>query len=146
MFDVACTLIDVMAYVQPEQYTFEIGPWEYLKDFTTIMSRVRGGRDRYLPMLLQKANESLPTTMSSLNCPLSSSTPWFVSESIDLDESQTLTSDDSDFIVAPDVVVPKKEMKELVHSQKFSVFTEAVSFNGPMNAASFAPSSNSFLG
>lgn len=61
LFDVACTLVDVMSCVPMNPpHGFEIGPREYLEHFLSLMSKLRGGRERYLPMLLTKMNESLP--------------------------------------------------------------------------------------
>lgn len=60
LFDVACTLTDVMACVPFEQHTFEYGPRDYLNQFLAVISTLRGGQQRYLPLLLSKINETLP--------------------------------------------------------------------------------------
>lgn len=60
LFDVACTLTDVMACVPMEQNSFEIGPRDYLGRFLNLISTLRGGQSRYLALLLQKINEVLP--------------------------------------------------------------------------------------
>ncbi|KAF2141654.1 uncharacterized protein K452DRAFT_308737 [Aplosporella prunicola CBS 121167] len=60
LFDVACTLTDVMACVPLDQNSFEIGPRDYLGRFLGIISTLRGGHSRYLALLLQKINEVLP--------------------------------------------------------------------------------------
>ncbi|KAK7514664.1 uncharacterized protein IWZ02DRAFT_181478 [Phyllosticta citriasiana] len=61
LFDVACTLTDVMACVPLEQHSYEVGPRDYLRRFVNIMSTLRGGQTRYLGLLLQKINEVLPS-------------------------------------------------------------------------------------
>ena len=148
MFDVACTLVDVMQCVQPEQWGFEVGPREYLNDFINIMSRLRGGQDRYLPMLIQKANETLPHLQPmSLPQALPSSAPGFVSEAFDFEESAASTSDDSDFVNSPDLLaVPKSEVSELLMDANFPTFSEAEAFAPAPLIPPFttAPTSNPF--
>ncbi|CAD0112806.1 unnamed protein product, partial [Aureobasidium uvarum] len=60
LFDVACTLTDVMSCVPFEQHTFEYGPRDYLNQFLSLISTLRGGQQRYLPLLLSKINDTLP--------------------------------------------------------------------------------------
>jgi len=62
LFDIACTLTDVMACVPIEQYMFEYGPGDYLNQFLSMMSNLRGGRERYYPLLMAKINETLPAS------------------------------------------------------------------------------------
>ncbi|KAK5111124.1 hypothetical protein LTR62_005323 [Meristemomyces frigidus] len=61
LFDVACTLTDVMACVPCEQHTFEYGPRDYLNQMLNLISNLRGGQQKYLPPLLTKINDSLPS-------------------------------------------------------------------------------------
>ncbi|KAK4547028.1 hypothetical protein LTR36_001249 [Oleoguttula mirabilis] len=60
LFDVACTLTDVMACVPYEHHTFEYGPRDYLSQLMSLISTLRGGQQRYLPLLVSKINESMP--------------------------------------------------------------------------------------
>ncbi|KAH0537399.1 hypothetical protein FGG08_005798 [Glutinoglossum americanum] len=60
LFDVACTLTDVMACVPLDSATFEIGPRDYLMELVNLISTLRGGESRFLPLLLVKINDSLP--------------------------------------------------------------------------------------
>lgn len=60
LFDVACTLTDVMSCVPFEQYTFEYGPRDYLNQLISLISTLRGGQQRYLPLLISKINETMP--------------------------------------------------------------------------------------
>ncbi len=66
LFDIACSLTDVMACVPIEQTTLESGPREYLRNFLTLLSTLRGGQSRYLPLLLSKINETLPGMHSTV--------------------------------------------------------------------------------
>lgn len=63
LFDIACTLTDVMSCVPIEQYTFEYGPREYLNSMTSLVSKLRGGQQRYLPLLVSKINDTLPSSI-----------------------------------------------------------------------------------
>lgn len=50
-----------MSCVPFEQHTFEYGPRDYLNQFLSLISTLRGGQQRYLPLLLSKINDTLPT-------------------------------------------------------------------------------------
>ena len=69
LFDVACTLVDVMACVPIDQPTFGLGPRDYLDQFLRLLSQLRGGQERYLPLLLSKAVDSIPDQVSALKVP-----------------------------------------------------------------------------
>ncbi|KAK3675367.1 hypothetical protein LTR78_004877 [Recurvomyces mirabilis] len=60
LFDIACTLTDVMSCVPLEQHTFEYGPRDYLSQLMALISSLRGGQQKYMPLLLSKINESMP--------------------------------------------------------------------------------------
>lgn len=40
--------------------TFRVGPRDYLNQFLSLISTLRGGDSRYLPLLLAKINETMP--------------------------------------------------------------------------------------
>lgn len=65
LFDVACTLTDVMACVPLEQHGFECGPRDYLNQLMLLISTLRGGRERYIPLLTAKISETVPSLPSS---------------------------------------------------------------------------------
>lgn len=70
----ACTLIDVMSCVPIEPQSLEVGPRDHLSHFVELLSKLRGGRDRYLPLLMNKIDETLPGfSNSGLGCALPSS-------------------------------------------------------------------------
>lgn len=61
LFDVACTLIDVMSCVPLSPSSYEMGPREYLNRFLALISSLRSGQSRYLPTLQNKVSEVLPS-------------------------------------------------------------------------------------
>ncbi|KAI9771888.1 MAG: hypothetical protein M1840_001658 [Geoglossum simile] len=60
LFDVAYALTDVMACVPLDSSTLKIGPHDYLMEFVNLLSTLRGGDSRFLPLLLTKIHDSLP--------------------------------------------------------------------------------------
>jgi hypothetical protein len=61
LFDVACTLIDVMACVPLSPTSYDMGPRDYLNRFVALISSLRGTQSRYLPLLQNKIAEVLPS-------------------------------------------------------------------------------------
>ncbi|KAK5676497.1 hypothetical protein LTS10_010798 [Elasticomyces elasticus] len=61
LFDVACTLTDVMSCVPYEQNNFDYSPRDYLNQLMCIISGLRGGQEKYAPLLLAKIHESMPS-------------------------------------------------------------------------------------
>ncbi|KAL1961426.1 hypothetical protein VTO42DRAFT_154 [Malbranchea cinnamomea] len=63
LFEVACTLTDVISCLpatETKSSGFELGPEDYLKHFFWLISTLRGGRRRFLPLLLTKVAQTLP--------------------------------------------------------------------------------------
>lgn len=60
LFDISCTLVDVISYVPIEQESFEYGPRDYLQQMMRLISNLRGGQQRYMPLLLSKINDTMP--------------------------------------------------------------------------------------
>ena len=56
----ACTLTDVMSCVPLETSSFRYDPRDYLTQFLSLISALRGGDSRYLPLLLAKIDDALP--------------------------------------------------------------------------------------
>ena len=69
LFDVACTLTDVIACVPLESASAPNyqTPTDYLNQFLTLISQLRGGASRYLPLLLAKVSENLPSMAPPAN-------------------------------------------------------------------------------
>lgn len=62
LFDIACTLTDVVACVPLEASNSPNGtPFDNLNNLLNLISRLRGGASRYLPLLLAKVSETLPS-------------------------------------------------------------------------------------
>lgn len=69
VFDIACTLIDVMSCVPIESGQFELGPRECLNQLITLVSTLRGGESRYLPLLKAKIEDTLPAAIPVTHSP-----------------------------------------------------------------------------
>ncbi|KAL8813653.1 MAG: hypothetical protein Q9223_006980 [Gallowayella weberi] len=65
IFDVACTLIDVMSCVPIESQNFGIGPQDYLNHLVHLISTLRDGKSRYLPLVVTKIRDTLPPHMAA---------------------------------------------------------------------------------
>lgn len=70
IFDVACTLVDVMSCVPIESRNTELGPQDYLNHLIRLISTLRGGDSRYLPLIMAKIRDTLPSVAATLNQPL----------------------------------------------------------------------------
>ena len=71
LFDIACCLADAVAVTSFSPDAFALGPRDYVSRFLTLISTLRGGQSRYLPLLLTKLSEALPNLPlpRSLNLP-----------------------------------------------------------------------------
>lgn len=70
LFDVAYVLIDVIAYTPPsvaEPLVSDLGPKDYLTYILSLVAKLRGGEDRFLPLLLEKASQILPNLLNPLS-------------------------------------------------------------------------------
>lgn len=66
LFDVACSLTDVLSLLPPNPDPFQLGPRDYLHDFMTLLSVLRNGDHRFLPLLLAKVNDVLPKLVNPM--------------------------------------------------------------------------------
>ena len=71
LFDVACTLTDVISYVPYEQQSMGYGPRDYLQQLITLISNLRGGQQKYRPLLPSNINDTMPNA-PAYNLPLPS--------------------------------------------------------------------------
>ncbi|KAG9247307.1 fungal-specific transcription factor domain-containing protein [Calycina marina] len=60
LFDVACSLTNVLVLMPAITQPYQIGPRDYLDQFMTLLSILRRGDNRFLPLLLSKVNDVLP--------------------------------------------------------------------------------------
>lgn len=84
LFDVACTLTDVMAIMPHEQASYGLGPRHYLNQLMTLISNLRGGQERYLPVLIKKVEDTLPSSSHMMPGYMISAVPESVRSSGDL--------------------------------------------------------------
>ena len=64
-----CSLIDVISVLpatETKSSGFELGPEDYLRHFFWLISTLRGGRRRFLPLLLTKLSQTLPAMVPSI--------------------------------------------------------------------------------
>ena len=61
LFDVACSLTDVLSLLPANPQPFTMGPRDYLHQFMNLLSVLRSGDSRFLPLLLAKVHDVLPT-------------------------------------------------------------------------------------
>lgn len=70
-FDMACTLSDVITYVIPDKAAESdfnnSSPQQYLNQLLNLISRLRGGASRYVPLLMAKLAETLPNAANPLS-------------------------------------------------------------------------------
>ena len=55
-----------MAIVPMDSSDLEIGPRDHLDQFVSLLARLRGSQQRFLPLLLAKINETVPDMTPSL--------------------------------------------------------------------------------
>jgi hypothetical protein len=87
---------------------FALGPRDYVSRFLTLISALRGGQSRYLPLLLAKLSEVLP----NLPLPRSLNLPQTVS-ALGLTGSGTLPSND-EFSANPVTTPPSYPSNDLI--------------------------------
>lgn len=93
LFDVACTVTDVIACVPLDTNVSDVGPSEYLNQFLILISNLRGGDSRYLPLLLAKVSENLPamtTPISKMPTAIKEENPDELADSPSLTRSTSL--------------------------------------------------------
>lgn len=66
LFDVACSLTDVLSLLPPNPDPFSLGPRDYLNQFITLLSVLRRGDHRFLPLLLSKVHDVLPRLVNPM--------------------------------------------------------------------------------
>ncbi|CAO2657640.1 Nn.00g037660.m01.CDS01 [Neocucurbitaria sp. VM-36] len=114
LFDIACCLVDVIACTTFSPDTFALGPRDYLSRFLVLVSTLRGGQSRYLPLLLTKISEVLPTypLPRSLNLPRTIPTSTI---GLTTTGSGTIPSNlDGDYSSMPAVASPSYPSNELI--------------------------------
>ncbi|KAH0544445.1 hypothetical protein FGG08_001472 [Glutinoglossum americanum] len=98
VFDIGCSLADVMKVLPLQQSRFELGPRDYLMEMLRMLSTIRGGQSRYLPLLTAQADGVL-----GIGCSNPTVEPFFIPRSdpgvilgeVDSDESGYDSQNDS---------------------------------------------------
>ncbi len=63
----ACTLTDVIACVPLDLSSCQPSPHDSLNQFLNLISQLRGGSSRYLPLLLAKISDNLPSMAAPIH-------------------------------------------------------------------------------
>lgn len=66
LFDVACSLTDVLSLLPTSNDPFALGPRDHLHQFLTLIAALRNGDNRFLPLLLSKVHDVLPNLASPM--------------------------------------------------------------------------------
>lgn len=74
LFDIAYVLVDVIVYAPSsvgEPLLSGVGPKDYLTYILSLVAKLRGGEDRFLPLLLEKISQILPNFQNPVTWSLS---------------------------------------------------------------------------
>ena len=111
-----------MACVPLESKTFTVGPREYLTQFLNLISTLRGGDSRYLPLLLAKIHEALP----AMAAPIAHSLPLRPANQDNYDSSAS--SDSTPYGSPPVPLTTGLDYPDLTNSMSHVGITTGVSF------------------
>ncbi|RMD40275.1 hypothetical protein DV735_g4852, partial [Chaetothyriales sp. CBS 134920] len=64
LFDIACTLIDVIVCVPLDSSALGIAPQAVLNSYLSLITQLHGGTSRYLPLLLAKISDNIASVTS----------------------------------------------------------------------------------
>ncbi len=130
LFDISCTLVDVISYVPIEQDNFKFGPRQYLQQMMTLISGLRGGQQRYMPLLLSKMNDTMPNAPNYSLPSLPSSTTSDIYDGSPHDNSDPDSSNSTPFGSPPMSAVSQ-------HPQFFSSFQQELGMSETSTPSSF---------
>jgi|SRR5690242_7750371 len=66
VFDIACAVADVLPFVSMPASQMELGPVDYLTQVVSLLAKLPGGADKFVPLLLAKINELRPELINTL--------------------------------------------------------------------------------
>lgn len=66
VFDIACAVADVLPFVSIPASQMELGPVDYLTQVVSLLAKLPGGVDKFVPLLLAKINELQPELINTL--------------------------------------------------------------------------------
>jgi len=90
-----------MACVPLSPSSYEMGPRDYLNHFVALISSLRGGQSRYLPLLQSKIAEVLPSYQLPIHPTLSSSSRLDVYSHPSRASSNAASNEDSPYETTP---------------------------------------------
>lgn len=98
-----------MTCVPIEPTNFELGPRDYLNHFIHLMGTLRGGKSRYLPLLMTKVHETLPTLYDT-GVPLGLPPPLSMSREFEEIQDDQLHQDDMQSSGSPESPYEKNDV------------------------------------
>jgi hypothetical protein len=141
LFDVACCLADVVAVTPFSSDAFELGPRDYVSRFLTLISTLRGGQSRYLPLLLAKLSEVLPNLPLPRSRNLPQTLPASTIGMSGTGPGTVPSNMTEEFSAIPAVTSPSYPSTELI--RRLAAQTGAqLPFNNPQQPMIQAPSSH----
>ena len=77
LLNVTCALTDILAMLPAPRTSFTLGPQDQLRNILNIVTVIRNGEHRFLPLLLSKVHAALPGLASPMlkNAPVTESVP-----------------------------------------------------------------------
>ncbi|KAJ4994047.1 sucrose utilization protein SUC1-like protein 4 [Stagonosporopsis vannaccii] len=66
VFDIACAVADVLPFVSISASQMELGPIDYLTQVVSLLAKLPGGADKFVPLLLAKIHELRPELVNTL--------------------------------------------------------------------------------
>lgn len=121
-----------MSCVPLETNSFKYGPRDYLTQFLGLISSLRGGDSRYLPLLLAKIDDALP----AMAAPIAHSLPLFPASDRIHDFHESSASSNSTSYGSPPVP-PTTDMDhpELTSSMSHIDIASGASYPNPLTVA-----------
>lgn len=66
VFDIACAVTDVLPFITVSASQMELGPVDYLTQVVSLLAKLPGGADKFVPLLFAKVNELRPELVTTL--------------------------------------------------------------------------------
>lgn len=129
LFDVACTLTDVISYVPVEPQSMGYGPRDYLQQLVTLISNLRGGQLKYMPLLLAKMNDTMPNAPAYNLPPPSASSGASDLYEDGMQNPRHLHSETSTPFGSPSIAMTGEQ------PNPFARFTQEINLTSPVSAS-----------
>ncbi|KAF3050165.1 hypothetical protein E8E11_001407 [Didymella keratinophila] len=66
VFDIACAVADVLPFITVSASQMELGPVDYLTQVVSLLAKLPGGANKFVPLLIAKVNELRPELVNTL--------------------------------------------------------------------------------